>query len=122
MACRMRECLCQIRLTQHTAGCLVHLSTAYAWSHCLYCGFLRFQHRLVCIPFACFWLTKEYCAGHIRAITFENNTEVEGQESSPGQAGQGGAAVRQRRPHPRSDDCLKRHGDRKSTRLNSSHL
>src|ERR1039457_2767284 len=96
-------------VTTMPASGLVHFPAACAWAHCGHRGLLGLQHRFVCVPLVGPGFSQVDGTGHIRAVTLENNTEVEGHEAPAGQLGGGGASVRQSRARARGDDGLKRH-------------
>ncbi len=56
---------------------------------------LRFQHRVVGIALLRGGFAETNSAGHVRAVTLPDYTEVERYESPAGQLGGGGVAVRQ---------------------------
>src|ERR1039458_4711999 len=87
MAGGVRKSLRQSCPAQYAASCLVHLRTANARSHCDHRGLLRLQYRLIGGSLTGLGLAQVHGSGHIRAISIENNTEIEGHKASAGQLG-----------------------------------
>src|ERR1035438_5482894 len=71
-------------LAQHAAGCLIDLRAAYARSNRGDAGLLRLQHSLIDGALAGRGSAQVNGSGHIRAVTFVNNTKIHGHKTSAG--------------------------------------
>src|SRR5438552_16316970 len=91
---RMRKITVQITLFQQFPGRLIYFASGYARLHSLDCGLLRLPDSFVYpAGFAC-RTTHMHCAGHVRTITSEYNTEVTDHESAAWNGGLRSPTVR----------------------------
>jgi hypothetical protein len=115
MASGMSEELSQTGLAQDTSRCFVNLSASNSRTNGCDRSLLSLPHSIIREPLAARWLTEEDSARHIRAITFEDNTEIQSQEASTGQRPGSRLTVGEGRSWAAGDDGWERH------RLSTSH-
>src|SRR4030081_1994164 len=85
-------------LTQHLAGCGIHVAHAISRSHGVDCRLLRLSHGFIRTPRFPRNRTHPYSTGLVRTITIEYNTEVADHESTRGDRLLRGSPMWQRRP------------------------
>src|SRR5208282_5682337 len=87
------KCLRESLPAQNAAGGLIDLAATDPRAHCGHRRFLGLEHRLVRTALRGVGRAQVDGTGHIRAVTFEDNTEVEGQEAFARQRSLGSPSV-----------------------------
>src|SRR5438270_15266 len=77
---RMAEVLIQLHPTQHASCRLIHLSGRHSRCYGSDRSFLRFQHRIIHVPFTRHRLAHVHGTRHTARISVENNTEIQRHE------------------------------------------
>ena len=93
MAGGVGKCLRVTLPAQNTPRSLVYIPAFDPGDNSSHRSLLRFKHCLVCVPLVGPGPSQVDGSGHIRAVTFEDNTEVEGQKASFWQFGLRSASV-----------------------------